>query len=133
MNAPLIVAGALALVGTAIHGVGGELLVVRKLATDALPPSRFGGPTMTRAMIHASWHVTTAAFAVTAAALIVAGAKLDGDAARAVAIVAAAACTSFAAVVLGLGVATLSVRSIFKHPAPVLLSAIAALAWVGAL
>ena len=29
MNAPLIVAGCLALLGAAAHGVGGELLVVK--------------------------------------------------------------------------------------------------------
>ena len=43
MNVPLIAAGSLAILGAAVHGVGGEVLVVRKLAPAMLPPSRFGG------------------------------------------------------------------------------------------
>jgi hypothetical protein len=32
MNVPLILAGSLAILGAAIHGVGGEVLVLRKLS-----------------------------------------------------------------------------------------------------
>ena len=62
MNAPLIVAGSLAILGAAIHGVGGDVLVMRKLSPGMLPTSRFGGPGMTKTMIHITWHMTTIAF-----------------------------------------------------------------------
>ena len=41
VNAPLIAAGSLAVLGAAIHGVGGEVLVVWELSPAMLPPSRF--------------------------------------------------------------------------------------------
>lgn len=61
MDVPLIVAGSLAILGAAVHGVGGEVLVVRKLSPGMLPSSRFGGPGMTKAMIHVTWHMTALA------------------------------------------------------------------------
>ena len=133
MNVQLVVAGVLALVGAGIHGIAGELLVVRRLVAERLPPSALGGPRMTRAMIHASWHIATVAFVAAGAALLVAGAVLEGDAARALAVLGAAAVTGYAAVVLVLGASALSVRAFFSHPAPLLLTVTAALAWWGAL
>jgi hypothetical protein len=134
VNAPLIVAGSLALIGAAVHGVGGEVLVVRKLSPAVLPSSRFGGPRMTQAMIHVTWHMTTVAFLTVGVALLLAGSVLDGDAAQAVALVAAGAATGFAALALGLGAAYMrSPRTLFRHPAPAVLTLTAALAWVGAL
>jgi hypothetical protein len=134
VNVPLIVAGSLALLGAAIHGVGGEVLVVRKLSPGMLPSSRFGGPGMTRTMIHVTWHITTIAFLTVGSALILAGSILDGDTARGIGLVAASAATGFAAVALGLGVAyARSPRSLYRHPGPVVLAATAALAWWGAL
>jgi hypothetical protein len=132
VNGPLVAAGCLALVGAAVHGVGGEVLVVRKLSAATLPPSRFGGPRLTRTMIHVSWHIATIAFVTVGAALLVAGLALDGDAARAIAIVAAAAFTGFAGVTITLGGAG-SPRSLLRHPGPLVLTATAALAWWGAL
>lgn len=44
MNAPLLGAGALAVVGAGTHGVAGEILVVRRLSPAMLPSSPFGGP-----------------------------------------------------------------------------------------
>jgi hypothetical protein len=133
MNAPLIVAGSLAVVGAAIHGVGGEVLVVRKLSPGTLPATRFGGPRMTRTMIHATWHLTTVAFLTVGVALLLSGAVLHGETARGISLVAAAAATAFAAVVLALGGATQSPRSLLRHPGPAVLTATAALAWLGAL
>jgi hypothetical protein len=130
VNAPLIAAGSLAVIGAAVHGVGGEVLVVGKLAPAMLPPSRFGGPRATKTMLHASWHMTTVAFLTVGVALIVAGSALHGDTARAIAVLAAAAFTGFAAVAVGLGA---SARSAFRHPGPALLTATAVLAWWGAL
>ena len=134
MNAPLIVAGALGLVGAAIHGIGGELLVVRKLSLGTLPSSRFGGPRMTKRMIHAAWHMTTFTFVTVGLAMLLAGSVVDGDAARGIAVVGAVACTGFAAVAIGMGAGQLRrPQTLLRHPAPVLLTAIAALAWWGAL
>lgn len=134
MNVALIVAGSLAVLGAAIHGVGGEVLVVRKLSREMLPSSRFGGPGMTRAMIHVTWHMTTIAFLTVGCALLLSGSVLHGDAARGIGLVAAAAATGFAALAVGLGAAHMrSPRSLLHHPGPAGLTATAALAWWGAL
>ncbi len=132
MNVPLIVAGSLAVLGASIHGIAGELLVVRKLSVQMLPSSRFGSAGMTKTMIHVAWHMTTIAFLTVGSALIVSGALLHGDTAKGIGVVAAAASTGFAAVALGLGAAH-TPRALFRHPAPVVLTATAALAWWGAL
>ena len=133
MNVPLIVAGCIGLLGAAIHGVGGELWVVRRLSLETLPGTRFGGPRMTKAMIHVTWHITTVAFLTVGVALVLAGAVLDGDAARGISLVAAAGATGFAAVALVLGTASAPLRSGLRHPGPVALTAVAVFAWWGAL
>jgi hypothetical protein len=134
MEVPLIAAGSLAVLGAAIHGVAGEILVVRKLSPDALPSSAFGGGRTTRAMIHVTWHLTTIAFLTVGSALLLAGSVLDGDAARGIAVLGAGASTGFAVLVLGLGLASSRAPQLLvRHPAPVVLTATAALAWWGAL
>jgi hypothetical protein len=130
MNVPMIVAGSLAILGAAIHGVAGEVLVVRRLSPAMLPPSRFGGPRATKTMIHATWHMTTIAFLTVGFALLLAGSVLHGDTARALGLLAAGASTGFAAVAVGLGA---SPRSLLRHPGPAVLTATAVLAWWGAL
>jgi hypothetical protein len=134
VNVPLIVAGSLAIVGAAIHGVGGEILVLRKLSPAMLSSSRFGGPRTTKTMIHVTWHMTTIAFLTVGCALLLSGSVLHGDSARGIGLLAAGASTGFAALAVGLGVAyAKSPRSLLRHPGPVMLSATAALAWWGAL
>jgi hypothetical protein len=134
MNAQLIAAGCLAVVAAAIHGGAGEMLVVRRLSLETLAGTAFGGPRMTRAMIHVTWHVTTIAFLGVGIALLLSGSVLDGDAARAVALIAAGTSTGFAGVALGLGAAnTRTARSLLRHPGPLALAVVAALAWWGAL
>ena len=134
MNVPLIVAGSLAILGAAVHGVGGEVLVVRRLSPGTLPSSRFGGPGMTKTMIHVTWHMTTIAFLTVGFALLLSGSVLHGDAARGIGLVAAGAATGFAALAVGLGAAYMrSPRSLFVHPAPAVLTVTATLAWLGAL
>lgn len=134
MNVPLIVAGSLAILATAIHGAGGELLVVRKLSTERLPSSRFGGPLMTKTMIHVTWHLTTVAFLTVGCALLLSGTVLDGDAARGIGLVAACAATGFAVVAVGVAAAYMrSPRFLFRHGGPLALTATAALAWWGVL
>jgi hypothetical protein len=133
VNVALTAAGLLAIVAAAVHGAGGEALVMRKLSPGALPPSRFGGPRTTRTMIHVTWHITTIAFLAVGSALLLSGLVLDGDAARGIGLVAAGAFTGFAAVAVGLGGAAESPRSLLVHPGPAALIATAALAWWGAL
>lgn len=133
MNTPLFVAGCLAIVGAAVHGLGGELLVVRKLTPEKLPSSRFGGPRATKAMIHVTWHIATIAFLTVGSALFLSGLVLHGDTAQAIGLIAAGASTGFAVVAVVLGGATRSPRSLLVHPGPAVLSANAALAWWGAL
>ena len=134
MNAPLIIAGSLAVLGAAIHGVAGEVLVVRQLSPVTLPSSRFGGPTMTKTMIHVTWHLTTVAFLTVGSALLLSGAVLHGDTARGIAMVAAVAATGFAAVALALGAAYRQFpQAVLRHPGPAVLTLTAALAWWGAL
>ena len=132
MDVPLIVAGCLALFAAAVHGAAGELLVVRKLTPEVLPPSRFGGPRTTRAMVHVTWHIATIAFLTIGAALLLSGSVLDGDTADGIGLVGAAAFTGFAAVGIGLGAAN-APRALLRHPAPLVFAATAALAWWGAL
>jgi hypothetical protein len=134
VNAPLIVAGSFATLGAAIHGVGGEVLVVRKISPGMLPASRFGGPRMTKTMIHVTWHMTTIGFLTVGSALLLSGSVLHGDTARGLGLLAAGASTGFAALAVGLGGAFRQFpRSLLLHPGPVVLSATAALAWWGAL
>ncbi len=134
VNAQLIIAGSLAILGAAVHGVGGEVLVVSKLSPDVLPTTRFGGPRTTKSMIHVTWHLTTIAFLAVGTALLLAGSVLHGNQARAIGVLAAASATGFAALVVGLGTGyTKAARSLLRHPAPALLTVTAALAWWGAL
>jgi len=134
MDVPLTIAGSLGILAAAVHGAGGEVWVVRKLSLEQLPPSRFGGPRMTKAMIHVSWHITTVAFLTVGVALLLSGSALDGDAAEAIALVGAAAFTGFAAIAVGLGGAYMRTpRTFLRHPGPIALATVAALAWWGAL
>lgn len=133
VNVVLIVAGSFALLAAAIHGIAGDLLVVRKLSLQALPATRFGSPRMTKAMIHVTWHVTTVAFMTVGALLVLSGAGVDDEAARWMSLVGACAATGFAAVAIVLGGSAASPRAGFRHPGPAVLTATAALAWWGAL
>jgi hypothetical protein len=133
VNTPLFVAGLLALVAAAAHGVAGDRLVVRTLFQGTLPRTRLGGPGMTRAMVHATWHITTFAFLAAAVGMLVSATALDDDAAEALGVFTAATFTGYAAVAAGLGVASHGPRALLKHQGPALMGATAALAWWGAL
>jgi hypothetical protein len=134
VNAPLIAAGSLAVLAAGVHGFGGEVLVVKKLFAGTLPRTAFGGARMTRAMVHVTWHIATIAFLFLGIALLLSGTVLDGDAARGIALVSAAAFSGFAALAVGLGAAYLrSLRALSRHLGPAALTVTAALAWWGAL
>ena len=130
MNVPLLVSGSLALIGAAVHGVGGEVLVVRRLSPGVLPATPFGGPKTTKTMIRVSWHVTTIAFLAVGSLLILSGSVLHGDTARAIGLVGASTSTAFAALLVGAACAH-GPRSLLRHPGPVMLTTVAALAWWG--
>ena len=132
MNVPLFLAGLLALVAAGVHGIAGELLVLRKLWRDRLPSTQFGGAAMTKAMVHVTWHITTFAFLAVGVGMIVSAAVLEGDGADALAWFSAAVFTGFAAVAVGLGSAGQPLRAGMRHPGPVVLAGTAALAWWGA-
>lgn len=134
MNLLLLIAGVLGIIAAGVHGAGGELLVVRRLSPGMLAPSPFGGPVMTKAMIHVTWHITTVAFLTLGLGLLLAGSVFQGDAVRAIGLVGAAGFTGFAAIALGFGAAqSRSLRSLVRHPGPAVLALTAALAWAGAL
>jgi hypothetical protein len=136
MDVPLTIAGSISLLAAAIHGIAGEIIVVRRLSPDALPPSRFGGRRMTKAMIHVSWHIATVAFLATGAVLLLAGTVLEGETPRAILFVAAAAATGYAALAAVLGAAynrRFAFRAFARHPGPLILTAGAVMAWLGAL
>jgi hypothetical protein len=97
-----------------------------------LPSSRFGGPAATKTMIYVTWHMTTIAFLTVGCALLMSGLVLHGDTARGISVVAASSSTGFAALAVGSAFAR-SPRMLLRHPAPVALTAIAVLAWWGAL
>ena len=132
MNIPLFIAGCLGVLAAAVHGAGGEILVVRKLSLDLLPTSRFGGPRMTKAMIHVTWHVTTFAFLTSGVAMLIAAAALEGPAQKAVGVIGAVSFTGFGLLATGIGAAYMrSPRGFLTHPGPLVLSSTAVLAWWG--
>lgn len=134
MNGPLIAAGSIAVIGAAIHGVAGDILVLRKVLKGALPATVFGGTQMTKTMVLVTWHFVTITFLTFGVALLLSGTVLDGDAARGISVVVGAACTAFWVVALAVAAAyTRSPRFVILHPAPVLLSVVVALVWWGVL
>jgi hypothetical protein len=134
LSVPLVAAGSLAVLAAGVHGFGGEILVVRKLFVGTLPSTAFGGPRMTMAMVHVTWHIVTIAFLCLGVALLLSGLVLDGDAARGIALVCAAAFSGFAAIAVGLGAAHMrSLRAMSRHLGPAALTATAVLAWWGAI
>ena len=136
MNVPFELAGVVALLAAVIHGGVGEAVVVSKLRTEALAPSRFGGPKMTMLMIRVTWHIATIAFAVIGTALAVCAPADPGGACAGVGRIAAISFTGFAGLAMGLGLAAGGRRFpslLRRHPGPVALALVAALAWWGSL
>lgn len=131
MNPPLLVAGVLALVAAAVHGLGGELLVLRRLSSRALPSGPFGGPSMTMTMIRVTWHITTIAF-VELGTLEIYAAVVSGGVSRGVELLAAATVTAFAALAIGAGLRH-GPTALLRHLGPLVLATIAGLAWWGTL
>jgi hypothetical protein len=134
MDIPLVIAGTISVLAAAVHGVGGELIVVRRLSRETLPGTSFGGPGMTKAMVHVSWHAATIAFLAVGCVFLLSGTALEGETPEAILLVAACAATGFAALAVGMGGAySRSFRGLYRHPGPAVLTAAAAMAWIGAL
>ncbi len=129
MNLPFLVAGALGLVGAAVHGGAGERLVLRKLFAGPLPSTPFGGHAATKAMIRGTWHIVTLTFVAFGSALEACGALGAGDACRGIGLVAASSFTAY----LALAVALILQRpgKLFFHPGPIMFLIVAALTWWG--
>jgi hypothetical protein len=133
VDVPLIIAGLVAVVSAATHVIGGESLM-RRVSPEALPPEGSGGRRQTKMEIHINWQWASITFLVFGVGLLLSGSVLDGDSARALGLFAAGTLTGFAVVAVGLVAAYMrSPRSVLLHGAPVGLTAVAALAWWGAL
>jgi hypothetical protein len=133
VDVPLIIAGSIAVVSAAIHAVGGEALM-RRVSPEMLPPEGPGGRRQTKMEIHINWQWASTTFLAVGVGLLLSGSVLDGDSARALGLFAAGLVSGFAVLAIGLVAAYMrSPRSVLLHGAPAFLTAVAALAWWGAL
>ena len=131
MNVPFLVAAVLAVAAAAIHGIVGEIIVVRRIPTDSLPKTRFGPPGATAAIVRVAWHICTAAFAVAGVSLAsCAGGGAEG-ACVGVGRVSAAMFGAFVLVAFAVVGPSRFRRSLIRHQAPLAFAAIAVLAWIG--
>jgi hypothetical protein len=136
MNVPFAIAAALSLVAAAIHGSAGEALIVRKLRTETLSPTPFGGPVMTKLMIRVTWHIVTLAFLITGSAMALCSPAASSSACEGVGRMSAVSYGGFAMLTIGLGVVASGrrlPRMLLKHPGPLVFVAVAILAWRGSL
>ena len=134
MNLPFAIAAALSLFAAAVHGGAGEMLVVKKLRTDALSPTPFGGPSMTKLMIRVTWHITTITFVVIGAAMATCAPAGPSAACRSVGRLSAISYAGFAGLALALAArqgVTRVPRILLRHPGPLIFVLVAALAWWG--
>lgn len=131
MNLAYLVGGVLAVLGAAIHGGVGEALVVRRLDPETLPRTRWGGGPTTLRLIRAGWHMLTLTFAGYGTALSLCSAREQSLACTGVGTLVASTCAGFAAIAIAGPLMARSPRALIRHPAPLLLSAVALLAWLG--
>ena len=107
---------------------------MRRVSPEFLPPQGPGGQRQTKMEIHINWQWASITFLVLGVGLLLSGSVLDGDSARALGLFAAATVTCFAVLAAGLAAAYMrSPRSVLLHGAPAALTAVAVLAWWGAL
>ncbi|MDQ3956229.1 MAG: hypothetical protein M3285_11850 [Actinomycetota bacterium] len=117
MNWPLIAAGSLSLMGSAIHGVVGDR-IVRRIDEASLPGNPFQGVS-TMLLIRVTWHFVTIAFLVLGVALLVVGAKPEVTATSGVAYVAGAAFACWSVFALVAGFRRGGIRVFKSHPGPI--------------
>lgn len=130
MNAPFLAAGVLALLGAAIHGGVGERALLRHVHRDALPRTSLGGRATALSMIRASWHMVTIAFTAFGAGLLACAGSGAGESCAGVGRLAAASFAGFGALAVTLALRR-APRMLVRHPAPLMLTAVALLAWWG--
>lgn len=131
MNLAYLVAGVLAIIGAAIHGGVGEAMVVRRLDPETLPRTRWGGGQTTLRLIRAGWHMLTTTFAAFGTSLSLCSAREQSLACAGAGTLVAATCAGFAAIAIAGPLLARRPRALIRHPAPLLLSAVALLAWLG--
>lgn len=129
MNVQFLVAGSLAMVAAAIHGGGGEVIVLRRVFAGELPSTRFGGPAGTRIMIRVTWHIATLTFLALGAALTSCGIS-PADGCDLIGGASAISFTGFFGVALVVGLE--HPRMLFRHLGPLAFLVIAGLSWSGA-
>jgi hypothetical protein len=132
VNIALLLAGVMSFVAAAIHGIAGDVLIVRRIDVGSLPSTRFGGPAASKVMIRVTWHLLTATFVVLGSAMVACGFNDVHDACRATGIVGASAFSAFAVITITSGVARSGPAGLLRHPAPVAFIVTAVLAWWGA-
>jgi hypothetical protein len=131
VNVPYVIAAGLAVVGAAVHGLGGEVWILRRLRTDTLPSTPFGGPRPTRVMIGVTWHLATVTMAVMGASLLGCGGSTPGAHCSGVGRLVATLFAAFALLSVLQGVTLRQPRLLFRHLGPWVFAAVAVLAWVG--
>ena len=133
MNVMLAVAAALSVAAAGIHSGVGEVIVLRRLPTEHLAPTRFGGTAVTKLLIRVTWHIVGATFLAIGIALAMCAAP-GAHACAGVGFLAAASFVGFAMVAIvetsRLGVRRIP-RMFLRHPAPLAFVVIALLAWFG--
>jgi len=107
------------------------MMVVRRLRSETLPATVFGGRSTTMLMIRVTWHLTTVSFLALGSALAACGSLGPGPACRGVGLVAAGSYSAFAVLTIGMALRR-KPGALLRHPAPVLFVAVATLAWLGA-
>jgi hypothetical protein len=130
MNVQYLIAGGLALLGAAVHGMGGHVLIVRRLRTDTLPSTPFGGPGATRVMVWVTWHVVTLTFAIMGASLLSCAGSAPGAHCSGLGRLVAVLFAAFAVLSIGYGLAR-GRQLLARHLGPWVFVAVAVLAWVG--
>lgn len=70
MNTAFLLAGGLSLLTAAMHGLGGELTIWRKVNAAAFPTMPNGDGAQAKAEARMTWHAITAYFAVTGGLLL---------------------------------------------------------------
>jgi hypothetical protein len=98
-----------------------------------LPSTRLGGPSFTKVMIRATWHITTIAFLVTGSALAACAPGDPSQACRGIGRLAAIAYSGFTVLLVGLVFPRLlrGPRKLPRHPAPLIFALVAVLSWWG--
>ena len=129
MNWSIFAAGAMMLIGAALHGVLGDG-VLRKIGGLELPPNPFGSPADTRVGLRITWHFGTIAFACAGLGLVAAGLQPQATFAIGVTYLSGALLSCFALIGGTVRIYRNGLSSLFKHPVLILIIA-AVLVWSG--